>query len=204
MIALPEPRSDGTLSVEQALGKRRSVREYAEGPLTLVELGQVLWAAQGVTEPQEDWPSGLRTAPSAGALYPLELYVLAAQVDGLDVGLYRYVPREHALQPVAGGDVRKALGRAALRDRSITGAPAVLVVAAEYRRTAVKYGDRAERYVHIEVGAVAQNVHLQSESLGLGTVIVGAFHDEAVKSALDLPPGHEPLAVMPLGRQGAD
>lgn len=189
------------MSVERTLAERRSVREYAEGSLTLVELGQLLWAAQGVTDPQADWPSGLRTAPSAGALYPLELYVLAAEVDGLDVGLYGYVPGEHALRPVAERDLRKALGRAALRDRAITNAPAVLVVAAEYRRTAVKYGERTERYVHIEVGAVAQNVHLQSVSLGLGTVIVGAFHDDAVKSALGLPAAHEPVAIMPLGRR---
>jgi len=186
--------------MERALGERRSVREYAKGPLTLVELGQVLWAAQGVTEPQDDWPSGLRTAPSAGALYPLELYVLAVEVEDLEVGLYRYAPSEHALQPVSGRDLRKALGRAALRDRAIASASAVLVVAAEYGRTEVKYGERAERYVHIEVGAVAQNVHLQSVSLGLGTVIIGAFHDDAVKGALGLPAEHEPLAIMPVGR----
>jgi len=179
------------------------VREYAEGAITLAELGQIVWAAQGVTERPQDWPSGLRTAPSAGALYPLELYVLAAAVDGLDVGLYRYVAERHALQMMVGRDLRKALSRAALRQDPVTSAPAVLVVAAELQRTAVKYGERAPQYVHMEVGAVAENVHLQAVSLGLGTVIIGAFHEEMVKSALELPAAHEPLAIMPVGREGS-
>lgn len=208
VIPLPDPVLDGDLSVERALVQRRSVREFAADALQLEELGQLLWAAQGITEPTpapEDWPwgewgGGLRTAPSAGALYPLELYVLATNVAGLEAGLYRYRPREHGLERV--GEPTGGLAAAALGQRAIAEAPAVVVIAAEYRRTAAKYGDRAERYVHIEVGAAAENVYLQAEAAGLATVFIGAFRDEQVQETLALPDRHAPLGLMPVGRPG--
>lgn len=213
LIALQPPRSDGEVSVERALGERRSVRAFAAEPITAGDVAQLLWAAQGITEavserpanwPAEwEWMGGLRTAPSAGALYPLELYVVVGDVDGLSTGLHRYIPQEHALEPLAEGDLRAPLAGAALRQASIARAPVVLVIAAVYRRTAVKYGERAEQYVQIEVGAVAQNVYLQAEALGLGTVLIGAFRDAAVTEALGLPTDHEPLAIMPVGRKPA-
>lgn len=209
VIPLPEPARDGGTSIEATLAGRRSVRSFEPGPLRLTEVGQLLWAAQGLTEPRpepEGWPydhwgGGLRTAPSAGALYPLEIYLLATDVDGLDPGLYRYHAEGHGLERV--GDAgRRALADAALGQGSITGAPAALVIAAAYARTDVRYGDRAARYVHIEVGAAAENVYLQAEALELGTVFIGAFRDAAVAAALGLPDDHAPLGIMPVGRTG--
>jgi SagB-type dehydrogenase family enzyme len=147
---------------------------------------------------------GRRTNPSAGALYPLEVYVLAGNVEGVEPGLYRYEPLEHALEPVAAGDLREALSGASLRQSAIAGAPAVFVIAAVYERVAVKYGERGTRYARIEVGAIAQSVYLQAGALGLGTVLIGAFTDADVKDVLGLPDDHEPLAIMPVGRRSPD
>jgi len=194
-VQLPEPRTRGESSVEEALQKRRSVREYAPGSLKLADVAQILWAAQGFTH-----PSGYRTAPSAGALYPLEVYLVAGEVSDLPAGVYRYRPRLHDLVPVAAGDRRRPLCAAALGQACIEDAPAVLVIAGVIERTARKYGRRARRYVQIEVGHVAQNVYLQAAADGLATVIVGAFDDGGVQRALGLPSDHEPLALMPLGR----
>jgi SagB-type dehydrogenase family enzyme len=209
LIRLPAPSLDGSTSVEQALAQRRSVRQFSDAAPSLEQIGQLLWAAQGITEPAEQprpgwraewqWMGGLRTAPSAGALYPLELYVVAADVEGLDAGLYHYIPQEHALMRSRSGDLREPLANAALRQTSITDAPAVFVIAGVFQRTAVKYGERAERYVHIEVGAVAENIYLQAQALDLGAVLMGAFRDDAVHECLGLPDDHEPLAIMPVG-----
>jgi SagB-type dehydrogenase family enzyme len=211
LIRLPAPQHTSATSVEQALTERHSVRQFAEESVTLKEMGQLLWAAQGVTRPQEErpshwppewqWMGGRRTAPSAGALYPLEVYLVAGNVEGIDAGLYRYVPLEHALEPVSTGDMREALTEVSLRQAAIAGAPAVLVVAAVYQRVAVKYEERGTRYARIEVGAVAQSVYLQAGALDLGTVLIGAFRDAEVKDVLGLPADHEPLAIMPVGKR---
>jgi len=177
------------MSVEEALRRRRSVREFREKLLTDQELSQLLWAAQGITD-----AAGLRTAPSAGALYPLELYVSTPQ------GFYRYEPRGHRLRRSADGDLRPAIYRAALEQEAIRQAPAVLVIAAVYERTAFKYGQaRAPRYVHVEVGHAAQNVLLEAVALGLGGVPIGAFDDLALQKALGLPADHKPLYLIPVG-----
>ena len=183
------------VSVEAALQQRRSVRQFATGPLELADVAQLLWAGQGVTH-----PDGLRTAPSAGALHPLELYLVAGEVTDLPAGVYRYRPRDHRLVPVAPRDVRRPLAAAALQQSWIADAPAVLVITGVRERTARKYGSRAERYVHMEVGHAAQNVYLQAEADGLATTMVGAFDDERLQDVLGLPADHEPLAVLPLGR----
>lgn len=213
LIELPTARQDGSTSVERALGTRRSALDWTGEGLSLSDLAQLLWAAQGVTERIDEppaiwrgseWMGGLRTAPSAGALYPLELYVVAAAVDDLEPGVYRYIPLEHSLEQVAQGDHRQALTGAALMQSAIAEAPAVLVIAAVYARTAVTYGERAERYVHIEVGAAAENVWLQAEALQLGSVFIGAFRDEQVQQVLGLPADHQPLGIMPVGRRSED
>jgi SagB-type dehydrogenase family enzyme len=209
LIPLPEARIEGPVSVEEALAKRRSIRRYEPGTLSLEEVAQVLWSAQGITYPMEeapdgfqfDWRGGFRAAPSAGALYPLELHVVAGSVDDLEAAVYRYVPEEHALELAASGDLRATLSRAAHGQSTIATAPAVLVIAGVVDRTAVKYGERAEQYVLLEAGAAAENVFLQCESLGLATVIVGAFVDERVKEVLRLPDEEEAYVLMPLGRR---
>lgn len=194
-IRLPEPRYDSAISIEKALLQRRSIRNYAVKSLTLAEVSQLLWAAQGITEAGE----GLRTAPSAGALYPLEVYVAAGNVQDLAPGLYRYRPRAHDLQKVSGGDLRQALRSAALGQDCVEEGAAVFVISAVFERTARKYGDRSSRYVHMEAGHAAQNIFLQATALNLGTVVVGAFRDEAVKRAMNLPAEEEPLYLMPVG-----
>ncbi|MFO7767815.1 MAG: SagB/ThcOx family dehydrogenase [bacterium] len=196
VVDLPEPQNAGEVSVEQAIQERRSIRTYGSSPLGLEEAGQLVWSAQGVTDPE-----GLRAAPSAGATYPLELYLVAGGVEGLEAGVYRYLPRDHALERTRKGDVRTALARAALSQEWMSDAPVSLVITGVLQRTAQRYGDRARRYVHIEAGCAAENVCLQATALGLGTVIVGAFRDEEVKEVLGLPEDHEPLCIMPVGKR---
>jgi len=194
-VALPAPRREGEISVENALAQRRSIRTFRNEPLPLAAVSQLLWAAQGITH-----GDGLRTAPSAGALYPLELYLVAGAVADLAPGVYRYEPQRHRVRPHLAGDLRSQLAASALEQHWVAEAPAVLVLAAVYDRTAHKYGARAPRYVHMEVGHAAQNVYLQAAALDLGTTLVGAFHDEHLTRVLRLPSGVEPLGLMPVGR----
>ena len=196
VIRLPQPLSDGTMSVERALRERRSMRQYKNQPVTLSDLSQILWAAQGVSG-----PGGRRTAPSAGALYPLEVSVVAGNVTGLSAGTYSYDPDQHQLTVIAEGDARRSLSRAALDQSSIKNAAAVLVLCAVYERTTVKYGERGIRYVHMEAGHAAQNVSLQAVALNLGTVVIGAFHDDRVRTVLRLSEQEHPLSLMPIGRK---
>ena len=195
-VRLPAPRPAGRGSVEEALRRRRSLREWSDAALSMEEASQLLWAAQGLTA-----KDGRRTAPSAGALYPVEVSLVAGRVEGLPAGVYRYRPEGHVLEPVLPGDRRRELAEAALGQTWLRGAPASLVVAGVYERTARKYGGRAKRYVQIEAGAVAQNVALQAVALGLGTVVVGAFDDAAVARSAGLAPEERPLAILPVGRE---
>jgi SagB-type dehydrogenase family enzyme len=194
-IQLPDPARDGPVSVEAAMQQRRSVREFAPSALTLADVSQLVWAAQGITS-----PDGGRTAPSAGATYPIELYVVIGDVEGVQPGVFRYLPDRHALVETATDDRRSVLAGAALRQDALQSAPLVVVITAVYDRTAQRYGARAPRYVHIEVGNVAQSVYLQAAARGLGTVFIGAFDDAEVKQVLDLRPAEEPLGLMPVGR----
>lgn len=194
VVALPEPREKGGVSVEEALSTRRSVREFAKRPLSLVEIAQLLWAAQGTTDSR-----GYRTAPSAGALYPLEIYLVAGAVTGLEPGVYRYEPAGHRLTRRQSGDLRRNLARAAFEQDWVAQAPAILVIAAVPARSARKYGRRAPRYVRIETGHAAQNVYLQAEALGLGTCAVGAFDDGRLARVLELPKNTSAELVMPVG-----
>lgn len=197
VVELPRPERTGDVSLEAAVEDRRSRREYADRPLSLDDLGQLLWAAQGITDPGRD----LRAAPSAGALYPLEVYVAAGEVSELENGVYRYRPGGHELVRVSGGDRRGELTRAALNQSWIRSAPAVVVIAAVYERTERRYGDRTRRYVHMEVGAAAENIYLQAEARDLATVLVGAFRDGRVGDVLDFPDDHAPLGLMPVGHR---
>jgi SagB-type dehydrogenase family enzyme len=182
-------------SLEELLRQRRSVRGYAEAPLTKDEVMKLLWAGQGITA-----AVGFRTAPSAGALYPLELYLVAGNVDNLAPGIYKYNPAENGLALVKEGDVRDGLAAASLGQRSVADGAANIVIAAVYARTTAKYGDRGERFVHIEVGHAAQNICLQATALGLGLVTVGAFDDAAVAQLIGMSQDETPLYVMPVGR----
>jgi SagB-type dehydrogenase family enzyme len=189
VITLPSPRLKSEVSVEEALLKRRSVRSFTEEELTSEEISQILWAAQGITEQKH----GLRTSPSAGALYPLETYVVKKE------GAYHYLPQGHKLKKTLEGDLRLSLSRAALEQEAVKGAPCDIVITCVYQRTTQKYGPRGIRYVHIEAGHVAQNIHLQAVALGLSSVPIGAFNDDEVKRVLSLPQDHEPMYIIPVG-----
>ncbi len=186
--ALPRPPRDGAVSLERVLSTRRSHREFTTEPLNELEISQLLWAAQGVTA---DW--GGRTAPSAGALYPLELYLLTPDA------FRRYRPQGHLVELLAESDLRGQLAAAALPQAAIRHAPFALVITAVYARTVSKYGSRGRRYVQLEAGHAAQNVLLQAVALGLAAVSIGAFDDQHVAEALRLPGDHAPLYIVAVG-----
>jgi SagB-type dehydrogenase family enzyme len=196
VIKLPEPQYDSDVSLEQSLLERRSVRDYAGEPLTLQEISQLMWAAQGLTDPR-----GFRTAPSAGGLYPLELHIVVGDVEDLLPGVYRYQPDGHQLVKTADGDKRAELAQAALEQEWVEEGAVDFVFTAVYERTTGKYGQRGIRYVHMEAGHAAQNLCLQATALGLGAVTIGAFYDKEVSRLLNLPADEEPLYVIPVGRK---
>ncbi len=197
-IRLAAPRAKGPLSLEEALAGRRSLRQWAPGSLKLEELGQLVWAAQGVTS-----PDGKRTAPSAMARYPIELYVVAAAVDGLAPGSYRYLPRGHALVKVsaADADCRAAVAGAARGQAAVATAPAVLVLAAVPARFGARTDERTDRFIAVEAGAVLQNIYLQATALHLGAVAVGGYQDEPLVRAVPLAAGERPMIIVPVGRR---
>jgi len=198
-LSLPEPSLSGDVSVEEAIARRRSRRQFTSEPLNLRQLGQILWAAQGITG--EDGRK--RAAPSAGATYPMFLYAAIGEggVQGLETGVYRYQPDGHALVRTLGGDVRRSVARAAVGQGFLAQAPVDILMAAQYDRTAQRYGDRAVRYVAMEAGHIGQNIYLQAEALGLGTVAVGAFRDEALARVFGLPQDQDALYLMPIGHR---
>lgn len=195
IISLPAAKLDGTISVEKALATRRSIRSYQDEPITLEQLSQLLWAAQGITSPE-----GLRASPSAGALYPMELYVVVDRVTALEVGVYKYDYNAHSLIHIKAGDQRQALSRASLGQGSVGAGAVDIVITGIYERTASKYEKRAERYVMMEAGHIAQNIYLQCIPLGLATVVVGAFDDKSVQSVVGAQADEEPLYIMPVGK----
>lgn len=195
-IKFPEPRYDSETSIEKVLNERRSVREYKNEQLTLSEVSQLLWAAQGITDSER----GFRTAPSAGALYPLEVYVVIGNVEGVTKGVYKYEPHEHELMKVRNGDIRDELTAAALGQTCVGEGSIIIVFSAVYERTTQKYEDRGIRYVHMEVGHAAQNVYLQAVALNLGTVTIGAFKDDEVKKILNMQDEEHVFYIMPVGK----
>lgn len=197
-IRLPAPLRKGSLSLEEAIARRRSVRSFSPEPVTLSQLSQLLWATQG----KSDKRGGYRTVPSAGATYPLEVFLACGKdgVEGLEEGVYQYSVENHSLLRYLREDVRLKLARAALGQGFIYEAPLDIIVCAIYERTLSTYGSRGERYVHMEVGHAGQNVYLQAVALGLATVAVGAFHDEQVREVLGLDKQYRPLYIMPIGK----
>lgn len=190
IIELPDPDIQGAIPLEQTLANRRSQRQFQTEPLSDSQLSQLLWSAQGVTH-----PSGYRTAPSAGALYPLEIYAAMAS------GLYHYDPGTHTLVMIQEQDPRPSLHQAALRQNSVLEAPLVIIITADFARTAQKYGDaRSPQYVYLEAGHAAQNILLQAVALELGAVPIGAFYDGQLLEALSLPSDLTPVYLIPVGR----
>ncbi|MGD8759465.1 MAG: SagB/ThcOx family dehydrogenase [Anaerolineales bacterium] len=186
---LPKPRTQGPISLEETLQYRKSIRSFSDQPIATEQLSQLLWSVQGMADRR-----GRRTSPSAGALYPLEIYILTQE------GIFHYQPSGHSLRSVRKGDFRRDLYVAALRQEFVLEAPLTVVITAVYRRIEVKYGrNRGPRYVHIEVGHAAQNLLLQAVALGLGAVPVGAFEDDLVLKILGIPPDHRPLYLIPVG-----
>lgn len=196
-IKLPPPNFKGKMSVEEAIYRRRSVRRYKKEPLTIDQVSQILWSAQGITG-----RGGHRAVPSAGATYPLEIFLVSGDgtVDGLEAGIYHYNVDSHSLSWHKPGDFRGQLAKASLDQGFIAAAPINIVVCALYQRTSYRYGKRGERYVHMEVGHVGENVHLQVLTLGLATVMVGAFEDEKVRTVLGLDEVIKPLYIIPVGK----
>jgi SagB-type dehydrogenase family enzyme len=194
-ILFPKPEKFGKVSIEETLSKRRTIRNYSKEPIQLKELGQLLWAAQGITSDE-----GFRTAPSAGALYPLEIFIVTGNVEELEDGIYRYNPTKHSIIKISSGDKRKQLADAALGQEQIQTAAVNIIITAVLKRTTWKYGERGKRYVHIEVGHSAQNVMLQAEALGIGVCPVGAFQDEKVQKLLGLT-DEEPLYILTVGKK---
>jgi SagB-type dehydrogenase family enzyme len=205
VIDLPAPRLEGTVSVEAALANRRSIRTYVEKPLTLADVSQLLWSAYGITKTGENMPpflrGGLRTAPSAGARYPLDLYLAAFNVTDLPAGIYWYNSETHKLVRLAEGDKRKEVSKACFDQPQFLTASAVIVYSAVYERTMSKYGQRGrDRYVCMDLGHSAENVYLEAYALKIGTCAIGAFTDIWLKKALGMTKAEEPLYVMPLGK----
>lgn len=185
------------MTLEASIDRRQSIRDFTPQPLSPVQLSQMLWAAQGTSG-----ASRSRTVPSAGATYPLEIFVVCGNngMERLDAGIYRYDTDNHALILHYPGDARLELANAALRQEFIYEAPLDIVICTVYERTMRRYGNRGERYVHFEVGHAGQNIYLQATALGLGTVAIGAFQDEAVREALRLDKQYRPLYIMPVGK----
>lgn len=188
IIDLPVPKIKGGMSLEEAIITRRSIRSFDEKELNLEQISQILWAAQGITDKE-----GHRTAPSAGALYPLELYIVKKD------GVYHYVPEGHKMELILKGDLRKELKEICLGQQWIEDAPVDIVITGVYKRTTIKYSERGVRYVHLEAGTACQNILLQAVSLGLGAVPVGAFHDNQVQEILNLEKEEIPFFVIPIG-----
>jgi len=189
-IKLPKPKLKGNVSIEEAISSRRSVRRYSSRRLTDGEISQLLWACQGITSPR-----GLRAAPSAGALYPLEVYLVK------DDGVYKYIPEGHQLRQLSGENVKQDLMRASHGQAFVEKAPVDIVICAVYERVTSRYAERGVRYTDIEAGHAAENVHLEAVSLGLASVPVGAFSDNAVSKVLNLPAREKPIYIIPVGHE---
>jgi SagB-type dehydrogenase family enzyme len=195
VIRLPDPCHKGGMSVESALLRRRSVREYAPEPINLADVGQLLWSAQGLTT-----GDGKRTAPSAGATYPLETYLVAGLVAGFAPGVYHYRPAQHELMALVPGDIRPALAAVSMNQDCVRNSASSILFATVVARTAAKYGASATAYADMEAGHAAQNVALQAVALDLGTVMIGAFDEAALAQLLTLPADHRPRYYLAVGR----
>lgn len=195
IILLPQPKLKGNVSVEEAIKNRRCIRRFRNIELSEEQISQILWAAYGIT----DNGIYLKAVPSAGALYPCDIFAVVGEVKNIKPGVYQYFPQEHGLEKILDGDRRTYLAKAALGQNFIAEASLNIVITAEYNRIKIKYGNRGVRYTHIEVGHIGENIFLQAISLGLATVAVGAFYDIKIQEVLNLPKIYEPLYIMPIG-----
>lgn len=196
-VKLPSPEVS-SMSVDDALAKRRSVRSFAEKPMTMAQVSAIVLAADGIT--RERRGVQFRTAPSGGALYPMELYMAASNVTGLTEGLYHFHPADSSLELVEAGDFSNRVHEASFEQGSVGSSPITLIISARWERSTRKYADRGYRYTYIETGAICQNVYLKAASLGLGTVAVGAFNDELTNELLGIDGESEAaILMMPVG-----
>lgn len=197
-VPLPPPAHKGKVSIEEAIYSRKSVRGFKQAALTLPEISQLLWAAGGKNI--DGVTGATRSYPSAGGIYPIEVYLAAGGVKGLAPGIYRYHWKSHSLALLKSGDFRSSLAAAAWGQAAVARGPVTLVFTARLSRVTSRYGLRGEnRYLPMDAGHAGQNVALQARALGLGTVMVGAFRDEAVADLLEVR-GEEPLYLIPVGR----
>ena len=194
-MKLPQPLLKGELSVEESLHRRRSVRDFREEALNAAEVSQLLWSAYGITSRE-----GYRTAPSAMALYPLEIDLVAGNVEGLSAGIYRYSPQTHELNKTVSGDLREKISQTTFDQEFVGKGAAIFVFSAVYERTCAKFGEAGKKFVHMDLGHAAENVHLQAVALNLGTVVVAAFRPDEVKQVMELALEEEPLYLMPVGK----
>jgi len=197
-VYLPSPGQKGGMSLAEAIARRRSIRRFAPQPVSQSQLSQILWAAQGTSDTLWKY----RAVPSAGATYPLEIFVVCGTncIEGIGGGIYHYNADSHSLTLRHKEDMRLELARAALDQEFIYEAPVDIVICAVYERTLSRYGARGERYVHMEAGHAGQNIYLQVTSLGLATVAIGAFYDKQVRNVLQLEEQYKPLYIMPVGK----
>ena len=195
IIKLPEPKFKSSISIEEAINKRRSIRKFDDSPLEINEISQLLWAAQGINT-----SDGRRTVPSAGATYPLEIYLASRKINGLDKGLYKYNPQSHSLIPIKYGDISSDIANSTLQKNIIYSATAIFIITADFERTTSVYGSRGNIYVYFEVGHAAQNLSLQAVGLKIGSVMIGAFDEKELKRLLGLPINETPLYIIPCGK----
>jgi len=197
IMKLPFPTWEGTISVEEAIKNRRTNRSFSNRALSLAQLSQLLWAAGGITENQ----GFKRAAPSAGALYPMDVYIVVGNrsVTTIEAGVYHYQSSGHQMSRVVQGDLRSLVAKVALSQNWMARAPVTMVITAEYNRASVKYGKRGIRYGMIEAGHIGQNIFLQAQALGLAAGIVGAFQDSKIIDVMKINTAHEPLLLMPVG-----
>ncbi len=208
-IQLPEPILSGSCSIEGALARRRSVRDFKNEATSLAALSHLAWAAQGVTRKEDappgwrwgTWEGGKRTAPSAGAMYPLALYIVAGNVDGLRSGVYKYLAPTHELLAISDGDKRARMSTRGPGQKWIEDASILFVLSGNLGRLEPRFGDRSARYLHFEAGHVVENICLEAVALGLGSTVVGSFVDDAVKGVVGMPEEESPLVIVPVGTE---
>lgn len=194
---LPAPSLEGSMSVEEAIQARRSIREFKDAPLTAEIVGQMLWASYGITLPARRF----RSVPSAGATFPSEIFLLVRDVEDIEKGIYHYKPLNHSIVQIKKGDFSQELQRMCLNQGWVGKAQCNIIISAEFQRTMGHYGQRGEMYVHQESGHIGQNIYLQAEALGLGTVAIGAFNEEQVKELLETE--YRPIYIFPIGNRDA-
>ncbi|MBW1961836.1 MAG: SagB/ThcOx family dehydrogenase [Deltaproteobacteria bacterium] len=196
-MKLPPADFTGKVALERTIKQRRTIRSFSSAPLTLKQFAQLLWAAYGTTDDR----GFMRAVPSAGALYPMDIYAVVGTggIETIQAGIHHYEPRKHTVVLLGRGDFRNEISKASLFQTWMAVAPLMIVITAEYDRITGRYGDRGIRYAIMESGHIAQNIFLQAEALGLGAGIVGAFNDRGVNRVMNIPSSHEPLLIMPVG-----